>query len=46
MLKPDGSVLLDVYSLTAFAKREENAICEADLFDGFWAKKNIVAKKS
>jgi len=37
MLKPGGSVLLDVLSLTAFAKREEKAMYEANLLDGFWA---------
>jgi SAM-dependent methyltransferase len=37
MLKPSGSVLLDVHSLTAFAKREEKSIYEADLLDGFWS---------
>lgn len=37
MLKPGGSVLLDVYSLKAFAEREEKALCEANLLDGFWS---------
>ena len=37
ILKPDGSVLLDVYSLTAFEQREETAIYEANLLNGFWS---------
>ena len=37
ILKPGGSVLLDVYSLKAFEEREEQAIYEVDLLDGFWA---------
>ena len=37
MLEPGGSVLLDVYSLTAFEQREETAIYEANLLDGFWS---------
>jgi cyclopropane fatty-acyl-phospholipid synthase-like methyltransferase len=36
-LEPCGSVLLDVYSLTAFGEREEKAIYEADLLNGFWS---------
>jgi SAM-dependent methyltransferase len=37
LLKPDGSVLLDVYSLNAFEQREETALYEANLLDGFWS---------
>ncbi len=37
ILEPSGSVLLDVYSLTAFGKREEAATYEANLLDGFWS---------
>jgi cyclopropane fatty-acyl-phospholipid synthase-like methyltransferase len=37
LLAPGGAVLLDVYSLAGFALREEQAICEADLMDGFWS---------
>lgn len=37
MLAPGGAVLLDVYSQAAFAGREELAICEIDLMDGFWS---------
>jgi cyclopropane fatty-acyl-phospholipid synthase-like methyltransferase len=37
ILKRDGSVLLDVYSLTAFDKREEASMYEANLPNGFWS---------
>jgi SAM-dependent methyltransferase len=37
ILKPGGSVLLDVNSLNAFAQREETAVCEANLLNGFWS---------
>lgn len=37
VLSPGGSVLLDVYSLAAFEKREETAAFEVNLLDGFWA---------
>jgi len=36
-LVPGGSVLLDAYSLKAFAQREETALYEADLLNGFWS---------
>ncbi|MFC1871103.1 SAM-dependent methyltransferase [Chloroflexota bacterium] len=36
-LKPGGAVLLDVYSLKAFEQREENAVYEANLLNGFWS---------
>jgi hypothetical protein len=36
-LKPDGSVLLDVYSLATFEQREEAATYEANQLDGFWS---------
>ena len=36
-LKPGGAVLLDVYSLSAFEGREEEARCEVNLMDGFWS---------
>jgi len=38
LLQPGGSVLLDVYSLTAFDQREEVATYEADLLNGFWSQ--------
>ena len=37
ILKPGGSVLLDVYSLSAFEKREEAATIEVNERDGFWS---------
>jgi 2-polyprenyl-3-methyl-5-hydroxy-6-metoxy-1,4-benzoquinol methylase len=37
ILKPGGSVLLDVYSLAAFDQREEVATCEVNLLNGFWS---------
>ena len=37
ILEPGGSVLLDVYSLTAFDQREEAAMYEANLLNGFWS---------
>jgi len=37
VLKPGGSVLLDVYSLAAFDQREEVATYEANLLNGFWS---------
>jgi len=36
-LRPGGAVLLDVYSLQAFAAREEGASYAVDLLDGFWS---------
>ena len=36
-LEPGGAVLLDVYALTAFARRKEAATYEANLLDGFWS---------
>jgi 2-polyprenyl-3-methyl-5-hydroxy-6-metoxy-1,4-benzoquinol methylase len=37
LLEPGGSVLLDVYSLKAFEQREETAMYEANLLNGFWS---------
>ena len=37
LLAPAGAVLLDVYSLAAFAEREELATCGMNLMDGFWS---------
>ncbi len=36
-LEPGGLVLVDVYSLNAFEQREETALYEANLLDGFWS---------
>ncbi len=37
ILEPGGSVLLDVYSLVAFDKREEQATYELNQLFGFWS---------
>jgi cyclopropane fatty-acyl-phospholipid synthase-like methyltransferase len=37
LLSPGGCVLLDVYSLQAFAKREEGASCQPNQLHGFWS---------
>ena len=37
LLLPGGSVLLDVYSLSAFRQREEGTSYGVDLLDGFWS---------
>jgi SAM-dependent methyltransferase len=37
ILRPGGSVLLDVYSLRAFEQKEEAATYEANQLDGFWS---------
>jgi SAM-dependent methyltransferase len=37
LLKPDGSVLLDVYTLEAYEKREERSEYEVNLLNGFWS---------
>jgi len=37
LLKPGGSVLLDVHSLNYFKKREESAIYELNQLFGFWS---------
>lgn len=39
ILKPGGSVLLDVYSLSVFDERKEAATYEVNLLDGFWSPK-------
>ena len=36
-LESGGSVLLDVYALAAFEKREETTKYEVNLLDGFWS---------
>ena len=36
-LEPGGSVFLDVYSLKAFEQREETAMYETNLLNGFWS---------
>jgi SAM-dependent methyltransferase len=37
VLKPGGSVFLDVYSLAAFEQRKEVAIYELNQLNGFWS---------
>ena len=37
ILKPSGSVLLDVYSLSAFEQKEEIATYEVNQLNGFWS---------
>lgn len=37
LLSPGGAVLLDVYSLQAFAEKKEMAVYEADQLHGFWS---------
>jgi 2-polyprenyl-3-methyl-5-hydroxy-6-metoxy-1,4-benzoquinol methylase len=37
LLKPGGSVLLDVYSLTSFNKKEESATYELNQLNNFWS---------
>ena len=39
ILKANGSVLLDVYSLSAFEKKEEVATYEVNQLNGFWSPK-------
>ena len=38
LLKPNGHILLDVYSLNAYEEKEEQSICETNLMNGFWAE--------
>lgn len=37
LLKPEGSLLLDVYSLNSFNRREETATYGFNQMDGFWS---------
>jgi len=37
LLKPGGSLLLDVYSLNSFNRREESATYEFNQLNGFWS---------
>jgi len=43
ILKPSGSVLLDVYSLSAFEQKEEIATYEVNQLNGFWSPKKYYA---
>ena len=40
VLKPDGSVLLDVYSLNSFNQKEESATYELNQLNGFWSQED------
>lgn len=37
LLKTNGSIILDVYSLNSFDQREEQSLYEVNLLNGFWA---------
>ena len=37
LLKPEGSLLLDVYSLNSFNQKEESATYELNQLNGFWS---------
>lgn len=37
LLATNGRVVLDVYSLRAFADKEEGVVCEKNQLDGFWS---------
>lgn len=39
LLKPNGSILLDVYTLEAYKKREEKSTYEVNMLNGFWSSK-------
>ena len=39
LLRPEGRVVLDVYSLDAFDQREESASYGKNLLDGFWSSR-------
>jgi SAM-dependent methyltransferase len=40
LLKPGGSLLLDVYSLNSFEQKEESATYEWNQMDGFWSQED------
>jgi len=40
LLKPEGSVLLDVYSLTSFNQKEESATYELNQLNNFWSSQD------
>ena len=37
LLKPNGSILLDVYTLESFNKRDEQSVYEINSLNGFWS---------
>lgn len=40
LLKPGGSLLLDVYSITGFEQKEESATYEWNQLNGFWSQED------
>lgn len=42
-LAPNGEAVLDVWSATAYAKREENQVCQKNQLDGFWSPDDYYA---
>lgn len=40
LLKPNGSILLDVHSLNYFNQKEESSIYELNQLDGFWSSED------
>jgi SAM-dependent methyltransferase len=40
LLKPEGSVLLDVYSLNSFSQKKESAVYEWNQLHGFWSQED------
>ncbi len=40
ILKPNGSLLLDVYSLSSFNQKEESATYELNQLNGFWSSQD------
>lgn len=40
LLKPNGAILLDVYSLGYFNKKQEQAVFEFNQMDNFWSNKD------
>jgi len=43
ILKPDGAILMDVYSLNAFEKKSESATYEKNQLFGFWSPNDYYA---
>jgi hypothetical protein len=43
LLNNDGCILLDVYSLSSFNKKEETAIYELNQLNGFWSPNDYYA---
>ena len=43
LLKPEGSILMDVYSLNSFEKKSESAMYEKNQLFGFWSSNDYYA---